>query len=234
MDVDGAGLDIDVTAPDGIQQLFAAEDTTRVLHQVVEQAEFGGAEVDFLTRAADAVGDAVDDNVAVVEAVVGQAGPDAAQDGADAGDQLGHREGLGHIVVGTGVEAADTVAFLAARRQHDDRHVAGLGLAANAPADLDSREFGQHPVQQHQIRQTFLDLEHALLAIGGDHDAVAFLLEVVGQQGRQGVLVFHNQNIGLHGHILRVQTGDSGSDAASAVSGLQRGRSPMNSWPVIS
>ena len=53
------------------------------LHQVVQQAEFGGAEVDFLTRAADAMGDAVDDDVAVVEPVVGQTGPDAALPGYD-------------------------------------------------------------------------------------------------------------------------------------------------------
>jgi hypothetical protein len=59
-----------------------------VLHQVIQQAEFGGAEVDLVAGAADAVGDAVDDDVAVVDAVVGQTRADAAQDGADAGDQL--------------------------------------------------------------------------------------------------------------------------------------------------
>ena len=35
MDVDGAGLDIDIAAPDGIQQLLATEHPARMLHQVV-------------------------------------------------------------------------------------------------------------------------------------------------------------------------------------------------------
>ena len=39
VDVDRAGLDVDVRAPDGVEQLLAAEDATGVLHQVVEQAE---------------------------------------------------------------------------------------------------------------------------------------------------------------------------------------------------
>ena len=217
MDVDGAGLDIDVRAPDGVEQLLAAEDAAGVLHQVVEQAEFGGAQVDLVAGAADAVGDAVDDDVTVVEAIVGQARADAAEHGADAGDQLAHREGLGQIVVGAGVEAADAIAFLATRGQHDDRHVAGLGLAADATADLDPRQFGQHPVQQNQIGQTLLDLQHPLFAIGGDHDAIAFLFKVVGQEGRQGVLVFHHQNIGLHGIF-------SGFRRASAFRGRLRQR----------
>ena len=41
--------------------------------------------------------------------------------------------------------------FLAARRQHDDRHVAGFGAAAQAAADLDARQLRQHPVEQHEI-----------------------------------------------------------------------------------
>ena len=198
MDVDGSGFDVDVRAPDGVQQLFAAEHPTRVLHEVVQQAEFRGTKVDFGARAADAVGDAVDDDVAVVDAVVSQTRTDAAQYGADAGDQLGHRERLGHIVVGAGVEAAHAVRLLAARGQHDDRQVAGLGLAPDAAAHLDARQLGQHPVQQHQIGQPLVDLQHALLAVGGDDDAVALFLEVVLKERRQRVLVFHHQNIRLH------------------------------------
>ena len=39
-----------------VEQLLAAEHPAGVLHQVVQQAELGRAEVDFLTGAADAVG----------------------------------------------------------------------------------------------------------------------------------------------------------------------------------
>src|ERR1700719_765709 len=40
MDVDGALVDVDVAAPDTIEQLLARKHPARVLHQGVEQAEF--------------------------------------------------------------------------------------------------------------------------------------------------------------------------------------------------
>jgi hypothetical protein len=43
MDVDRAGLDVDVRAPDRVQQLFAGEHPAGVLHEVVQQPELGGA-----------------------------------------------------------------------------------------------------------------------------------------------------------------------------------------------
>ncbi len=55
MHIDGARLDIDVRAPDGVQQLFAAEQPARVLHEVIQQSEFGRAQVDFLARPAHPV-----------------------------------------------------------------------------------------------------------------------------------------------------------------------------------
>ena len=48
MDVDGALIDIDVAAPDGVEQLGARIDPAGRLHQEFEQAEFGRAEVQFL------------------------------------------------------------------------------------------------------------------------------------------------------------------------------------------
>ena len=71
--VDRAGLDIDVRAPDRVEQLLAAEHPAGVLHQIVEQAELGRAQVHLLAAAAHPVGDPVDDDVAVADAVLGQA-----------------------------------------------------------------------------------------------------------------------------------------------------------------
>ena len=85
VDVDGAGLDVDVRAPDRVEQLLAREHAAGVLHEVVEQAKLGGAQVHVLAGALHPVGGAVDDDVAVADAVFGQARADAAQHGADAG-----------------------------------------------------------------------------------------------------------------------------------------------------
>src|SRR6202040_2906690 len=42
--VHGAFVDVDVAAPDAIEQLFARKHAARALHQKFEQAELGGAE----------------------------------------------------------------------------------------------------------------------------------------------------------------------------------------------
>ena len=52
MDVDGARLDIDVVAPDDVEQLLAAEHPARMLHEVAQQAELGRAEMDVAVAAA--------------------------------------------------------------------------------------------------------------------------------------------------------------------------------------
>src|SRR3546814_14568400 len=44
--IDGARLDVDVAAPDRIQELLASEYPPRMLHQVAQQAELRRPEVD--------------------------------------------------------------------------------------------------------------------------------------------------------------------------------------------
>src|SRR3984957_3574654 len=55
MDVDGAFVDIDVAAPDAVEQLLAREHAAGILHQEFEQAELGGAEWDVASGAGDAL-----------------------------------------------------------------------------------------------------------------------------------------------------------------------------------
>ena len=80
------------------------------------------------------------------------------------------------------------------------------------------------------------DLEHALLAVGGDGDVVAFLFEIVLKKGRQRVLVFHHKDIGLHvGSPVSGQCVERfGVGSESSAVGWARGRSPTMSSPVIS
>src|SRR5687768_1249763 len=60
MDVHGAFVDIDVVAPDAVEQLLARIDAARMPHQIFEQAIFGRPEMDFAAGAADAVAGAVE------------------------------------------------------------------------------------------------------------------------------------------------------------------------------
>ena len=165
-----------------------------MLDQMIEQLVFGGAQMHFAAGAAHAMGGAVHLDIADADHVLGQAGADAAQHGAQARQKLGHRERLGEIIVGAGVEAADAVGLLAARRQHDDRHVAGFLAAAQAAADFDAGELRQHPVQQHQIGLFLGGDQQRFLAVLRFQHAIAFALQIVAQQGDQGAFVFGDQN----------------------------------------
>ena len=64
MDVDGALVDIDVVAPDRVEQLLAREDPAGALHQEFEQLELGRPEMQLAAVPADAVRLAVELDVA--------------------------------------------------------------------------------------------------------------------------------------------------------------------------
>jgi hypothetical protein len=69
------------------------------------------------------------------------------------------RERLDEVVIGTGIEARDTVGDGIARGQHQDRHT---GPRAQPPADLDAVESRQHHVQHHEVGR--------LIARGGERE----------------------------------------------------------------
>ena len=70
-----------------------------------------------------------------------------AQHALHAGDELAWVERLRQIVVGADLEPDDLVDVLVAGGQHQDRDIGGL---ADAPADLDPVEVGQHQVEDDQ------------------------------------------------------------------------------------
>src|SRR5262245_46112562 len=69
MDVDGALVDIDVRAPDSVEQLLTREHPARPLHQELEQPVFGRAEVDGASGAGDPLLLPIDRDVAELEHV---------------------------------------------------------------------------------------------------------------------------------------------------------------------
>jgi hypothetical protein len=196
--IDGASLDVDIRTPDRIEQLLAREDAAGVLHEVFEQAEFRRPEMDLFTRALHPVCGAVDRDVADHDLVFSQARTNTAQDGAQAGEELVHRERLGQVIVGALIEATDAIALVAAGRQHDDRRVARLAARAQPAADFDPRNLGQHPVEQDEIGADLVGEKQGLFAVARQRNAIAFLLEIVFEQKRQRFLVLDDQNVRNH------------------------------------
>jgi hypothetical protein len=75
----------------------------------------------------------------------------------------GHRERLDDVIVGAGREPAYALAFLAARRQHDDGQPARLRLGAQAPDQLHAGEAGQHPVDHREVGRGLLEPQLGLV-----------------------------------------------------------------------
>ena len=67
---------------------------------------------------------------------------------------------------------------------------------AQAAADLDPGDLRQHPAEHDDVGQALGNQGQGLLAVGGDGDLVAFLVEIVLQQGREGVFVLDHQDMG--------------------------------------
>src|ERR1019366_2864313 len=70
MHVDGALVDIDVAAPDAVEQLLARENAARALHQKLQQAIFGRPQIDGAAAARDPPLVAVEFDVADAEHAV--------------------------------------------------------------------------------------------------------------------------------------------------------------------
>src|SRR5262249_14782129 len=151
MNVDGASFDIDIGAPDRVEQLFAREYAARMLHQLIEQTIFRRPEMDVPLGAPYAMAAAVDGDLAHGDDVLDQTRPHAAHDGAHAGQQLAHREWLDDVVIGAGIEAANAVGLFAARSQHHDGDIAKMAAPAQPAADFYARKLRQHPIEQHEI-----------------------------------------------------------------------------------
>ncbi len=82
----------------------------------------------------------------------------AAQLGADAGQEHRELEGLGHVVVGAGLEPQDGVGVGRGCGQHD--HRGADPRLADQPARLAPVHVGQVDIQQDQVRLELARLAH--------------------------------------------------------------------------
>ncbi len=123
-----------------------------------------------------------------------QRGMCAAQYRMDAGDHFARRKRLDDVVIGAGVKPAHAVAFFTSRGQHDDRNIARRRVASQPAANLYPGNHGHHPVEQDDIRRSFIDQKQGLFAVAGGRNLEAFLFQVVAQQGNEITLVLDDQN----------------------------------------
>ena len=132
----------------------------------------------------------VDDEVADLQRARAAA-RDAAHERAQPRKQLAEVEGLGQVVVGADVEAADAVADLSARGEHEDRRPA-LALAQRA-ADLEAVAAGEHHVEDDGVVVPHRRLHQRGVAVADDVDGVALVAQPAPDGTRQLRVVLDEQ-----------------------------------------
>ena len=179
MHIDGALVDIDVAAPNAVEQLLTAEHPARMFQKKLQEPVFRRAEIDRTPRTGDAALLAIELDVAIAEHGGEPLGAGAPQQTFHPRQQFRHRERLDDVIVGAGCKAPDPLAFLAARGQHDDRQLLGLGARPQAAAQLDPRQARQHPVEHDQVGNALLQSGVGIVAASHRLNVVAFGIEVV-------------------------------------------------------
>jgi hypothetical protein len=145
-------------------------------------------------RAADPAAPAVHDEVAVDRhrrQLYGVVAGAAAQHRVHAQHQLAGAEGLGDVVVGTGLETEHAVLLGAERGEQDDRHVTGKTQAA---AHLEAVHPGHHHVEDQQVGAPACVLGERGGTVAGLSDVVARGEEVGHDHLADGDVVVDDQH----------------------------------------
>src|SRR5207245_7246791 len=149
MDVDGPGLDVNIMAPDRVEQLLAREDSPRVPQEMTQEAEFRRTEVDRLAGARYPVRGEIHRYVGELQHLLHGARLGSPDHRVQSGDEFTRAERLDNIVVRTTVEPAHPVALFAARGQHYHRQRTGIGCSPDPPTDFDTGAERTHRGHQH-------------------------------------------------------------------------------------
>ena len=191
VDVDDVGVALVREVPHVFDQLRPRQDLAGVTHQVFEERELARGELDHRLITRHAPGGGIELEVPDPEdrRPLGGAAP---HQRAQARQQLGERERLGQVVVGTGVEARDPVSHGVARGEHEDR--APPAALAQLPADLEPVDIGQHQVQDDRVVGVLGPEPERVLPAPGHVDRVPLLLERALEQAGHLDLVLHDQH----------------------------------------
>src|SRR5699024_4313460 len=105
-----------VILPDVVEDLRLGKYPTGIEHEVAQQGELGGGELDELTPTANLVGVVIEAQVShAQDGILAAAPARPAQHRADAGDDLVEAEGFGDVVVAAHREPGDLVGGVIAR-----------------------------------------------------------------------------------------------------------------------
>ncbi len=173
-DLDRVGIAIEVLVVEMLHKLGARDHASGMVHQISEQTIFMRRELDRIAVDGHPSGARIEPHRTAVELALGVAGG-APQQRAHPGQHLFEMERLGHIVVGTGIEALDLVAPAVAGGEQKDRHAAAgasPGFEHGEPVHL-----GQTDIENYRVIRLGLAEIVAFLPVEGPVDHVARIAE---------------------------------------------------------
>ena len=110
----------------------------------------------------------------------------------DAGQQLGHAEGLDHIVVRPHIQGLDLFRLPVTGGDDDGGHL--LGQVAELLQHLQPIHVGQPQVQEDQVRAVGEEQGQALLAAGGGDGLIVVGGEGAADKVADGVVILDDQD----------------------------------------
>jgi len=199
VDVDDIGVWLDAHAPDLIEDHGAGDDAAGVAAEIFEQDEFLRGEGEGLAGAGGLAAEEVELEIEDAEAGgLGWRGGFPPEQIAQAGEQLGHGERLGEVIVATLLEAADAVVDGAAGGEDED---GGVDAELTEPEDeSDAVLVGQPEIDDENVVLVFGGEALASLGVAGDIDLIAGLGERAFQKSLDFYLVFDQQE--AHGLMV--------------------------------
>src|SRR5579872_620961 len=155
---------IEILVVEMLDQFGARDHAPRVVHQIRQQAVFMRRHLDWIASYADAAGAGVERNRPAGQLRLGMAGR-AAQQRANARQNLFEVKRLCDIVVGAGVKTLNLVAPAIARGEDQDRHRAAV--ASPGFQHRDAVHLGQTDIEHHRVIRLAIAEEVPLFAVEG-------------------------------------------------------------------
>jgi len=176
MDIHGAATDIDIRAPDPVEEGFPAEDLARIPHKEVEEGVLFGAEGEGFIGDPGFVGAGIKAEIAGFDDFVGGIGGAAPEYRFDTGGEFGKGERFENVVVPAEFKSHHAVIFAGASAEEDD---GGLVIAADGSTEIEAAAFGEHDIQKDEIGFDNAEEAEGFFGTGRREGAVAFTAEFV-------------------------------------------------------
>lgn len=176
-----------------VHEFISGDDATSRADQDLENIEFDGCQVDFVSIATDSARSGVEPNTIHFHNLIGadRRTARAAQDGADPGQEFVRTEGLRQIVIGPRIQTGDAVVLLGPRGQHND---GGLGAAAEVAQHLEAIKPGHHDIEKKQVELAFKSSRQASGPVVDRFQPEAALSEKLLHERREFRIVVNQEN----------------------------------------